>query len=96
VAEAWANRVACVFLPYPYHKDEHQRWNAEPLAAAGGAVIAKDAINATANAEGAGKEIAALMRDSTKRGGMRGALAKLGDAEGAAAAARRVMEMLRA
>jgi UDP-N-acetylglucosamine:LPS N-acetylglucosamine transferase len=95
VAEAWANRVACVFLPYPYHKDEHQRWNAEPLAAAGGAVLAKDAINAAANAEGAGREIAALMRDGAKRAAMGGALAKLGEAAGAGAVARRVMEMLR-
>lgn len=94
VAEAWANRVACVFLPYPFHKDEHQRWNAEPLSKAGGAVLAKDAIDARANMENAGKELARLMRDAGARAAMREALATLGPAKGAADVARRVMKML--
>lgn len=96
VAEAWANRTPCVFLPYPYHKDEHQRWNAEPLASAGGAVIEKDRIEAGANVDGAGRAIAALMKDGARRAAMRGALAELGSAGGAREVAKRVMALLSA
>jgi UDP-N-acetylglucosamine--N-acetylmuramyl-(pentapeptide) pyrophosphoryl-undecaprenol N-acetylglucosamine transferase len=94
VAEAWANRVACVFLPYPYHRDEHQRWNAEPLERAGGAVIEKDMVKATANAEGAGRAIAGLMRDGARRDAMRAALARMGPADGASEAARRLLALV--
>jgi len=52
VAEAWANHVPCVFLPYPFHRDEHQRKNAEPLQLAGGAVILKDRKQPGPNAAG--------------------------------------------
>lgn len=49
VAEAWINRVPAAFLPYPYHKDEHQRHNALPLERAGAAVICRDLIDPERN-----------------------------------------------
>jgi UDP-N-acetylglucosamine--N-acetylmuramyl-(pentapeptide) pyrophosphoryl-undecaprenol N-acetylglucosamine transferase len=86
--------VACVFLPYPYHRDEHQRWNAEPLERAGGAVIETDVVKAPANADGAGRAIAGLMRDGARREAMRAALGTMGPADGAAEAARRLLALI--
>lgn len=94
VAEAWANRVPTVFLPYPFHKDEHQRWNAEPLAVVGAAAIEKDHVDAGKNLAHAGATIVALMRDAPRRRVMRDALEKLGPANGAAEVARRVRSLL--
>lgn len=83
VAEVWANRVPAVLLPYPWHKDQHQRDNAEPLARAGGAVIETDLIDPQANLERAGKTLGELMRDAARRERMRAGLASLGPADGA-------------
>lgn len=96
VAEAWANATPSIFLPYPYHRDEHQRWNALPLERAGGAVILRDAIDAQANAEAIGPMLDELMRDPARRGAMREALLRLGPARGAEAAADRLIAASRA
>ncbi len=84
VAEAWANRMPTVFLPYPYHRDQHQRHNAEPLARAGGALIETDRIDAGANLAGTGVRILELLNTPTKRAAMHEALAALGPVDGAA------------
>lgn len=83
VAEAWANRVPTVFLPYPYHRDQHQRRNAEPLERAGGAVVETDRVDATGNLAGAGARLLELLGDEAKRVSMREALAALGPVDGA-------------
>lgn len=95
VAEAWANCVATVFMPYPYHKDQHQRVNAKALVEAGGAVLATDAIDAKANVKGeAGRAISGLLRDDAARAGLRDGLAKLGPADGAQRVAAMLLEMI--
>jgi len=71
VAEAMANGVPTVFLPYPYHKDDHQKRNAEPMAALGGAVIVQDRIEAEANMREAGRVVLELMSDANRRAAMR-------------------------
>ena len=50
VAEVWANAVPTIFLPYPFHKDNHQQANVEPLVACGGSMVLKDMIESHQNA----------------------------------------------
>lgn len=84
VAEAWAAKVPAIFLPYPYHKDEHQRINALPLERAGVCVIAKDLIEPSLNADQIGPTLIDLLAHAEKRAAMRTGFAKLGPADGAA------------
>ncbi len=84
VGEAWANAVPTVFLPYPYHKDQHQKLNAQPLVETGGAVLADDRVGVEANVRTVGPLVLTLLRDAVQRDTMRAALAKLGPADGAA------------
>lgn len=88
VAEAWANATPSVFLPYPYHKDQHQRANAAILLRAGACVVEDDLIDPEKNAGRAGATLLELMRDDAKREAMRAALKSLGPADGASTVAR--------
>jgi UDP-N-acetylglucosamine--N-acetylmuramyl-(pentapeptide) pyrophosphoryl-undecaprenol N-acetylglucosamine transferase len=92
VAEAWANGVPTLFLPYPYHRDEHQRANTEVLVRAGAAIVAKDRIDPAHNLADAGKTLADLIRDSARRVAMRVAFAGLGPADGAERVARALLK----
>ena len=95
VGEAWANRVPTIFMPYPFHKDQHQKRNAAVLVEAGGAVVVEDRIEAGANAErAAGEALRRLLGDAGARAAMRTALAGLGTTNGAeqVAGAIRTME----
>lgn len=91
VAEAWASRTPVVFLPYPYHKDEHQKRNARPLAEAGGAIVVQDLIEAPANAASAGRTLLDLLADPARRQTMRNAYNQLGPADGAKVVARHLL-----
>ena len=84
VAEVWANRVPTVFMPFPHHRDQHQRHNAGPLERAGGAVIAPDLLEPLRTMTTAGVALAELLRDADRRDAMRTALAALGPVDGAA------------
>ncbi len=74
VAEAWANAVPTLFLPYPHHGDRHQHRNAAPMVAAGGAVVQTDAVETDANVARAGSTLRELMRDRPRIRSMRAAL----------------------
>ncbi|MBL0921726.1 MAG: UDP-N-acetylglucosamine--N-acetylmuramyl-(pentapeptide) pyrophosphoryl-undecaprenol N-acetylglucosamine transferase [Phycisphaerales bacterium] len=82
VGEAWASATPTLFLPYPFHKDGHQRANALPLAQSGAAVIETDRIEASLNLPGPGAALLALLSDRPRREAMRGAFAALGPADG--------------
>lgn len=84
VAEAVANRCPCIFLPYPYHKDQHQRHNAQPIADAGGCLILDDAIEAIPNADRLIDPLCDLLSTPDRRAAMRTALQPLSRADGAA------------
>ncbi|MBX3358128.1 MAG: glycosyltransferase [Phycisphaeraceae bacterium] len=92
VAEAWANAVPTLFMPYPYHRDEHQRFNAMPLVDAGGAVLAVDRIELAVNAAEVGPQLAGLINDPSRLDSMRAALRSLGPADGAERIARALLE----
>lgn len=96
VADAWVAQVPTVFLPYPGHRDNHQRWNAMPLADAGAAVICEDAMDVTVNLGKAGQAILELLRDDPRRGDMRKSLEKLGRPHGAETAAALVLDLISA
>ncbi|MHB1157586.1 MAG: UDP-N-acetylglucosamine--N-acetylmuramyl-(pentapeptide) pyrophosphoryl-undecaprenol N-acetylglucosamine transferase [Phycisphaerales bacterium] len=93
-AEVLANGVPTIFLPYPYHKDQHQRHNVRRMEAAGGCVILTDLIEPCANAAAVEPVLAELMADADRRKQMRDALAKLQQPNGAEQLAEAVMEIL--
>jgi UDP-N-acetylglucosamine--N-acetylmuramyl-(pentapeptide) pyrophosphoryl-undecaprenol N-acetylglucosamine transferase len=75
VAEIAVNAVPAIFLPYPHHRDQHQKHNAQPLVDLGGAVMIDDAVNAEANAAAIAPVLESLLRDEAKRNDMRATLA---------------------
>ena len=91
VAEAWSSNVPSIFLPYPYHKDEHQRINALPLERCGACIIAKDLIDAGPNVDTIGPRLTDLLAHADKRAAMRSAFTALGPADGAARIARSLL-----
>lgn len=92
VAEAWANHTPTLFLPYPHHRDQHQRFNAEPLAHAGGALIATDLVDPGENIRTVAPTLLSLLNDTGARSRMRDALEALGPVDGAARVARAILE----
>jgi UDP-N-acetylglucosamine--N-acetylmuramyl-(pentapeptide) pyrophosphoryl-undecaprenol N-acetylglucosamine transferase len=88
VAEAWANAVPTIFLPYPHHRDRHQERNARPMAEAGGAVLEVDRVDCGENLRGAGAAIRRLLADDARRGAMRSSLCERRTPDAAATIAR--------
>lgn len=94
VAEVWANKVPTIFMPYPFHKDEHQRYNAQELETAGGVRVVRDQVEAARNIETAGPVLRELLDEHELRKQMWAALEKLGPANGAAQIARSLLEVV--
>jgi UDP-N-acetylglucosamine--N-acetylmuramyl-(pentapeptide) pyrophosphoryl-undecaprenol N-acetylglucosamine transferase len=82
-AELTASGVASILMPYPYHKDMHQRANAKVLADAGAAVLVDDEKDAKANALKLQPVLISLLYDQTKRRAMADAARRLGKADAA-------------
>ncbi|MGQ0628618.1 MAG: UDP-N-acetylglucosamine--N-acetylmuramyl-(pentapeptide) pyrophosphoryl-undecaprenol N-acetylglucosamine transferase [Phycisphaerales bacterium] len=83
IADAWSCAVPALFLPYPYHKDQHQRVNARVLVEAGGAEVAEDRIAEAENLRTIGPLLEALLKDEPRRTRMRTAITALGPVDGA-------------
>jgi UDP-N-acetylglucosamine--N-acetylmuramyl-(pentapeptide) pyrophosphoryl-undecaprenol N-acetylglucosamine transferase len=92
-AELTACGVASVLMPYPYHKDMHQRYNARVLENAGAAVIVDDEKDAKKNAAKLSAIVGPLLYEQNKRTAMAEAARKLGRPEAAEAVANIVIEM---
>ena len=71
VAEAHANTTPTLFLPYPFHRDLHQRLNALPLVNAGGALMMDDAVDPMANATALAGPLNELLHNRAQRDAMR-------------------------
>ena len=95
VAEAALNRVPCLFVPYPHHRDLHQRENARELVEAGAAAIALDAIEPEANMQVMGRLLESLVTDGPARDRMAAALAAQPRVDAAEQIARRLAELAR-
>lgn len=89
-AELTACGVPSVLMPYPYHKDMHQRYNAEVLVKAGAAVLCDDAMDRRKNAERLVPVLESLLYDTSKRLAMASAAKSLGRPD----AARKVAEVV--
>ncbi len=75
VAEVEMNNVPAIFVPYPYHKDLHQKANAQPLVTAGAAALALDRLDRDFNMQSIGIVLEKCMFDGVAREAMRAALA---------------------
>ncbi|NBX26084.1 MAG: hypothetical protein EBQ99_08565 [Planctomycetes bacterium] len=91
VAEAEINRVPCLFVPYPHHRDLHQRENARALVEAGAAAIALDAVIPSDNMAVMGRLLESLLSDGPARDRMHAALAARPRVDAAMEIARRLL-----
>jgi len=93
-AELTACGVPSILMPYPFHKDLHQRANARVLADGGAAVLLEDAKEARENAARLIPIVETLLRDAGKRQAMSEAARKLGRPDAAAAVAGIMRELM--
>lgn len=91
-AELTACGVPSILMPYPFHKDLHQRANARALADAGAAVLVDDEKDRRRNADKLRPAVESLLYDAPKRQSMAAAARKLGRPD----AASRVAEVVTA
>lgn len=87
-AELTACGVPSLLMPYPYHKDMHQRLNAKVLADVGAAVLIDDEKDPKKNARKLRPIVESLLFDADKRRAMSEAAVKLGKPDAAAGVAR--------
>lgn len=94
-AELAACGVPSILMPYPYHKDMHQRANAAVLADAGAGVLIDDEKDAKKNAAKLKPIVTSLLYDAAKRKSMSDAARKMARPDAADAVARIVIGMTR-
>jgi UDP-N-acetylglucosamine--N-acetylmuramyl-(pentapeptide) pyrophosphoryl-undecaprenol N-acetylglucosamine transferase len=94
-AELTACGVPSVLVPYPFHKDLHQRANAKALADGGAAILMDDEKAAAANAQKLRPILEALLYDAPKRKAMSQAARKLSRPDAAEIIAGVISEMIK-
>ncbi|QOV89008.1 UDP-N-acetylglucosamine--N-acetylmuramyl-(pentapeptide) pyrophosphoryl-undecaprenol N-acetylglucosamine transferase [Humisphaera borealis] len=87
-AELTACGIPSILMPYPYHRDMHQKVNAEQLVSAGGAVLLDDEKDRAKNAAKLQPVIEQLMYDAGKRQKMADAAKAIGKPDAAERVAR--------
>lgn len=95
VAELCACGVPSVLMPYPFHKDMHQRANAKVLADAGAAILLDDEKDKAKNAARLRPILESLLYDAPRRASMSAAAQALGKPDAAEQVANVITEMAR-
>lgn len=93
VAEAAANLVPTLFIPYPFHKDLHQIRNVQPLLDAGAAAMVLEDGDPEKTADALGGSLLDLVSKSLRRTAIRAALERLPRPQSAAAVAAEVVRL---
>jgi UDP-N-acetylglucosamine--N-acetylmuramyl-(pentapeptide) pyrophosphoryl-undecaprenol N-acetylglucosamine transferase len=93
-AELSAVGIASVLMPYPFHKDQHQAYNADVFVRAGAAVKLADQRDAKKNADALEPLLQSLIHDEPRRREMARAARGLARPDAADAVARTVIEMV--
>ncbi|MCA9294011.1 MAG: UDP-N-acetylglucosamine--N-acetylmuramyl-(pentapeptide) pyrophosphoryl-undecaprenol N-acetylglucosamine transferase [Phycisphaerales bacterium] len=88
VAEVWATATPSIFLPYPFHRDQHQRINAAACERTGGAIIVQDLIEPERAGPAIAQELVRLLSSGAARSEMIAALRSMGPCDGAETVAR--------
>ena len=83
-AELTACGVPSILMPYPFHKDKHQRLNAKVLADGGAAVIVDDEKDRRRNADRLRPAVEPLLCDGERRRSMAAAARQMGKPDAAA------------
>jgi UDP-N-acetylglucosamine--N-acetylmuramyl-(pentapeptide) pyrophosphoryl-undecaprenol N-acetylglucosamine transferase len=93
-AELTACGIPSILMPYPFHKDMHQRLNAQVLAGAGAAVRVKDRKDPVRNAAKLKPIVERLLHDGDRRRAMSDAARRLGKPDAAERVADVIGEIL--
>lgn len=93
LAEITAVGRASIMMPYPHHKDQHQRANANSLARVGAAMLVDDAIDTEANGQRVRVALELLMTDDLSRESMALAARQHGRPNAAERIAERVLAL---
>jgi len=93
-AELTACGIPSVLMPYPFHKDMHQRLNAKVLAGAGAAIRVTDEKDPSINAAKLRPIVEPLLHDGDRRRAMSEAARRLGKPDAADRVADVIAEIL--
>ena len=93
IAESAANLVPTLFVPYPYHKDHHQKANAQPLVDEGAALLATDLVDPMRNQETIGRSLFSLLQDPEARHRITESLSSRDRTSAASRIARELLQM---
>lgn len=93
-AELSAVGIASVLMPYPFHKDQHQAYNADVFVRSGAAVKVADQRDAKKNADVLEPLLQSLIHDEPRRREMARAARELARPDAADAVARTLIEMV--
>ena len=86
--ELMATGRPAVLMPYPYHRDQHQRHNAQALVEAGAARVVRDEIDPAGNADTLRLSLLELMTEPERLAAMKEAASRLRQPGAAEAIAR--------